>query len=81
MYLSDMFVAAHKNKLVPELFKILEDLPAEWWEVRGCRNWLKLARVQYTKSPDKFMENLENYANGQDWAKGKPFDEVLDASV
>jgi hypothetical protein len=81
MYLSDLFVAANRVDKVPELIEILQVLPDEWWEFRGGRNWLKVAIVQYQKDPQAFFAKLSRYASGKDWAKGKPFDEVLSADV
>jgi hypothetical protein len=76
-----MFVAAHKHELVDELFKILEELPDDWWQVRGCKNWLRFAKAQYANNPERFKESLMSYASSQDWVSGKSFEKVLDADL
>lgn len=76
MYLSDMFVTALKTggqDRVEAMFEVLLNLPDNWWEFRGCKNWLKVAMMQYQENPERFMENLTRYADSQEWANGKPF--------
>lgn len=76
MYLSDMFAVAYKKggrEYVDTLFQILLELPDEWWEFRGCRNWLKVALRQFSENPEKFLSDLEKYSNSKEWLSGKPF--------
>lgn len=76
MYLSDMFAVAYKTggkERVLALTEILLGLPDEWWEFRGCRNWLKVATRQMQEDEDKFMLSLEKYANSKEWLEGEPF--------
>lgn len=76
MYLSDMCVAAYRTggqERVVALLEILSALPDEWWQFRGCRNWLKVAYRQMQEHPDKFIADLDKYSKSRDWLDGKPF--------
>lgn len=82
MYLSDLFVVAMKTggeKRVEALFDILVNMPSDWWQFRGCSNWLEAAIRQYQDNKDKFLKDLSKYAESQEWANGKPFIKVEEA--
>lgn len=81
MYLSDLFVVAMKTggeERVEALFDILINLPSDWWQFRGCSNWLGAAVRQYQSNKQKFLDDLGKYAESQEWASGKPFIEVME---
>jgi hypothetical protein len=80
MYLSDLLVAANKEggkECVKQTVSLLTRLPSDWWNVRGCKNWLVVAQNSLINNQDIFFSKLEEYSQSQDWASGKSFQEVL----
>jgi hypothetical protein len=76
MYLSDLLVVAMKTggeDRVEALFDILSNMPSDWWEFRGCSNWLVAAARQYQSNKEKFLMDLAGYAKSERWTSGKPF--------
>ena len=79
MYLSDLLVAANReggSECVAQTMRLLTRLPSEWWQVRGCRNWLEVAFRHLEEDPDRFFKKLKEYEE-KDWVESKPLDSKL----
>lgn len=79
MYLSDLLVAANKEggrDCVKQMVGALTRLPDDWWNVRGCRNWLNVAIRYLQEDEETFFSKLDEYEE-RDWPKAKPLDGKL----
>jgi hypothetical protein len=82
MYLSDLMVAAYKEggeECVAQTARVLTRLPSDWWNVRGCKNWLVIAMRNMEENPAAFFKKLETYLNSKEYSAGKSLEEQLDS--
>lgn len=80
MYLSDLLVAANKEggeECVRQTINVLFRLPSEWWQVRGCKNWLVVANRSLENDPDLFFDKLNEYADSSAYTDGTSLEDKL----
>ena len=74
MYLSDLFVVAHKRggeERIESLFDTLLHLPSDFWEHLGGYQWLLWAKRKYDLDRESFYADLKKYGDSQEWTQSE----------
>jgi len=74
-------VAAYEEggeQCVAQTMNLLTRLPSDWWNVRGCKNWLIIAFREMEVQPEKFFEKIKSYSTSKEYRAGQSFENKVE---
>lgn len=74
-------VAAYEEggeECVAQTMRLLTRVPSDWWNVRGCKNWLLVAFKEMETQPEKFFEKIKTYSSSKEYRAGQPFENQIE---